>query len=253
MKLAVYAFIGLAVLAASTAGAQEESRFYVEPYAMFPNMSGAIGIGNLPDADVDEDPGDIFDNLQFGAMVYAEMRTEHWTFGSDILYMDLDADAADAAGDVASGLATLAGEVSIRQLGWELSALRRVNANLEIGIAAQYNDIESDLRVTLTPPGASIRPEISEDWIDPVVVMRVTYPLGPSWFVTGRGSAGGFDIGSESTWQATLHLGYRFSESKILKIGYRVIDVKYENGSGADRFVYDVQTFGPELRFGFAF
>jgi len=35
--------------------------------------------------------------------------------------------------------------------------------------------------------------------------------------------------------------------------GYRVIDIDYAHGSGADRFVYDMSTFGPQLRFGFRF
>jgi len=35
---------------------------------MFPNMHGTTGLGDLPNAQVDEDPGDIFKNLQFGAV-----------------------------------------------------------------------------------------------------------------------------------------------------------------------------------------
>jgi hypothetical protein len=32
-----------------------------------------------------------------------------------------------------------------------------------------------------------------------------------------------------------------------------VIYIDYETGSGDDRFVYDMTTFGPVLRFGFDF
>jgi len=52
--------------------------YVVEPYVMFPNMNGTVGVGNLPNADVDENPGDIFSHLQFGAMLYLEAHNDHW-------------------------------------------------------------------------------------------------------------------------------------------------------------------------------
>ena len=45
--------------------------FLAEPYVMFPYMNGTSGVGNLPKADVDADPGDIFSKLQIGAMLYS--------------------------------------------------------------------------------------------------------------------------------------------------------------------------------------
>src|SRR3954470_3421061 len=62
--------------------------YLVQPYAMFPNMQGETGIANLPPVRLDENPGDIFANLQMGAMLYAEARNERWAFSSDLLYMD---------------------------------------------------------------------------------------------------------------------------------------------------------------------
>jgi hypothetical protein len=54
-------------------------------------------------------------------------------------------------------------------------------------------------------------------------------------------------------WQLQADLGYRPSKSWFLSFGYRVIDVDYESGSGADRFKYDMQTFGPVAKIGFNF
>jgi hypothetical protein len=34
--------------------------FLAEPYLLFPNMKGTIGLGNLPDASLDLNVGDIF-------------------------------------------------------------------------------------------------------------------------------------------------------------------------------------------------
>src|SRR6188508_978157 len=60
--------------------------YVIEPYIMFPNMQGTVGLGNH-DGPVDEDPGDIFSNLEMGAMLYAEANNGSWAFSSDLLYM----------------------------------------------------------------------------------------------------------------------------------------------------------------------
>lgn len=66
--------------------------YLVEPYIMFPNMKGTTGIGELPEVEVDENPGDIFSNLQFGAMRYLEAYNNRWAISSDLMYMDLSED-----------------------------------------------------------------------------------------------------------------------------------------------------------------
>ena len=46
---------------------------------------------------------------------------------------------------------------------------------------------------------------------------------------------------------------YRFSKLFQLTDGYRVLSVAYNKGTGDDRFLYDIDTFGPVIRFGFIF
>ena len=69
--------------------------YLVQPYVMFPNMKGETGIGDSMRVHVDEDPQDIFDNLQMGAMFYAEARNDTWTFSTDLLYMDLGSEISN--------------------------------------------------------------------------------------------------------------------------------------------------------------
>jgi hypothetical protein len=54
-------------------------------------------------------------------------------------------------------------------------------------------------------------------------------------------------------WQWQADVGYRHSERLLFSFGYRIIDIDYDQGSGLDRFVYDMQTFGPVLKVGFNF
>jgi hypothetical protein len=79
----------LLILVALTCSAQDSTQtdnrwgFLVEPYLMFPNMKGTLGVGVLPDGEVDAGIGDIFDRLQSGFMLYAEAQNGTWALSSD--------------------------------------------------------------------------------------------------------------------------------------------------------------------------
>lgn len=224
--------------------------YLVQPYAMFPNMRGETGIANLPLLSVDEDPSDIFENLQMGAMLYLEAQNDQWTFSSDVLFMDLGSDIST------DGVITDGG-VDISQIGWELAAMRRLTPNFELGLGLTYNQIDVDFDLTLDLPGPIGPNEVSggleEDWIDPTIVARATWPINDKWFFQARGNIGGFGVGSDLMWQVMADVGYRPSEKWFFTFGYRLIDIDFEDGSGIDRFVYDMQTFGLVTRIGFRF
>jgi hypothetical protein len=225
--------------------------YLVEPYVMFPNMKGETGIGNLPPVHVDEDPGDIFDHLQMGAMLFVEARNDRWAFSSDLLYMDLEA-------DIATDNLVLDGSAGVAQLGWEVAAMRRLAPWFELGLGLTYNQLDADVDLTVTGPFGSntvpVSAGLSEDWIDPTVVARATLPLGDKWFFQARGNIGGFGVGSDLMWQLQADLGFRSAGGHWqFAIGYRVIDIDYDHGNDRDRFVYDMQTFGPVLKAGYRF
>lgn len=231
---------------ALSAHAAEPWSFIVEPYAMMPNMNGDAGVGQQPPVHIDEDPSDIFDNLQWGAMLYLEARNELWAFSSDVLYMDLKGEAPIGIPPVAQA------SLEPEQLGWELAALRRLTPEMEVGLAATYNDIKTVLELTPTG-GTTQRFSVKEDWIDPSVVMRLRYSLGNDWALVARGNIGGFGVGSDLFWQLQAHATYSISERVNFSAGYRYISVDYKNGSGPDRFVYDMDSFGPVFRFAWVF
>jgi len=248
------ASIALILLPAAAARAKDAAddgwHYTVAAYVLFPNMKGETGIADLPNMPIDEDPGDIFDKLRMGAMLYLEAQDDRWTFSSDLLYMNLGVDFRDD-----EGLISFNGDIDVTQVGWELAAMRRLTSNFELGIGLTWNQIDLDVEATYSTPLGStdIGGGREEDWIDPTIVMRGTWPIGDKWFFQARGNIGGFGVGSDLMWQAIAEVGYRPSEKWFTSFGYRVIDIDYENGSGPDRFMYDVRTFGPELKLGINF
>jgi hypothetical protein len=222
--------------------------YLVEPYVMFPNMKGETGIGNLPPVHVDQDPGGIFDHLQMGAMLFVEARNDRWAFSSDVLYMDLEANTSDRS--------LVSGAVGVSQLGWELAAMRRLTPWLEMGVGATYNQIDAHVHFVVQLPGGmqnTLKAGGTEEWIDPTIVARATAAMGEKWFVQARANLGGFGVGSDLMWQLQADVGYRPSARWQFTFGYRVIDIDYDHGKEAGRFVYDIRTFGPVLKLGYSF
>lgn len=224
--------------------------YLVQPYVMFPNMKGETGVAGFQPIPVDEDPQDIFDNLQMGAMFYAEARNDTWTFSTDLLYMDLGHEISNNEPGFISEI-----DVSVAQLGWELAAMRRLTPNFELGLGLTYNQIDVDIDIAVALPGPPSQLSLGgkEEWLDPTVVARGTWPINDQWFIQARGNIGGFGVGSDLMWQIMADVGYRPSDAWFFTFGYRVIDFDYDQGSGLGRFVYDMQTFGPVLRLGFNF
>ncbi|WP_250428234.1 hypothetical protein [Pontibacter ruber] len=231
-----------------TGGTEKSWSFLVEPYLMFPSMNGTTGISNLPDVEVDASAKDIFSNLKIGAMLYAEATRYGWTLSSDILYMNLEKDTR-------TGALIERGELSAKQFGWEVSALRRILPFMDIGIGGRYNNIKAWVDLTLnTRDGPEERSkERAEGWIDPILISRFSASPTDNLLLQLRADIGGFGVGADLAWQAQAYAGYRFSELFHMSLGYRIISIDYEKGSGEDRFLYDVNTTGPVIRLGFNF
>lgn len=223
--------------------------FLVEPYIMFPNMNGTVGLGILPDAEVDASTNDIFSNLKMGFMLNVEASNDKWAVGTDILYMSLGE-------DVRTGTLIHSGEITAKQLGWEVMGLRRVTPWLELGLGGLINSINAGVDLTINEIGQETRTvskSLTKTWLDPMLITRVKSKPGEKFIYQFRGEIGGFGIGSNFAWQIQAYAGYRFSKLFEMSGGYRIISLDYENGSGQDRFVYDVDTSGPVIRFGFHF
>ena len=223
-----------------------ERTFLVEPYLMFPNMSGENQIRRLPPVEVDASPGDIFGQLKFGGMLYFETMKNDWKLSSDFIYMHL-------AMGVEEGILVQSGEIDLKELLFEVAGLKRVNNWLEVGVGGRLVSIKEGLELQLKEgPLGQVTGGLTETWFDPVLIFRSNGDFNEKWFYQLRGDFGGFGVGSDFTWQIQANVGYRVSEKLALSVGYRNIDIDYENGSGTDYFKYDMSTFGPNLRAGFS-
>lgn len=122
-------------------------------------------------------------------------------------------------------------------------------AFLDVLAGARYWSLDT----TLNLGGGVLRQrQVSnkKEWLDPQVGLKGLAPLGDSkFYVSGFFFIGGFGAGSNLMWDATLNLGYQWTEGFSMVIGYRYIDVDYEEGS----FKYDVAMQGPVIGLSWRF
>ncbi len=239
----------LAVLIASPAlAADDEWKHTAVVYMIGAGIDGTAGVGPVT-GDVDISFGDILDNLEFGTMAAYRGQKGRWAVVADLIYMDLEADKK-GLGPFGNTRAT----VELEQLITELDGSYAVTEQFDVYAGLRYWDVDSTVTVVGGGPlGETLKGTVGEDWVDPLVGVRYVWPLGAKWTVVWRGDIGGFGVGSDFSWHTTAYADWRLNEHASLLIGFRWLDVDYDDGSGADRFLMDVSEGGPTIGFAWTF
>lgn len=211
----------------------------VTPYFWVAGLSGDVGSFGLPSVHLDASFGDVWDNLDFAAMIAGEARRGPYSIFGDIIYSDLSGTSATPRGVVATD-ATVDSRTFAGLLGAGYTVL---------GDEFSHLDLVGGLRVWSAKTEVSFSGglldgrEVSDSatWVDAMAGVRGVYSFTPNVFLTGWGlvGAGGADV----DWDVAAALGYRFNETVSATLGYRALGVDYSN----DGFEFDVVEKGPIL------
>ena len=97
----------------------------------------------------------------------------------------------------------------------------------------------------------------NKSWVEPLLGARTIWDLSERWTVTLAGDIGGVAFGSDFAWNAFGLIGYRFSlfgeDNAGVFAGYRALSQDYTDGSGDDKFKWDVTLHGPILGLSIGF
>ncbi len=233
-----------AMLTSQQAAAQSGSdgwQYNIAPYLWAAGMDGWITVKGIDEA-VDYPFSEVISDLHFAAMVHFDMRNERWALSSDLIYVDLDSST-----DVAQGTAT----AIVTQTLFEVAGGYRVSPAVTLLAGGRWVDLTSGLRYS--GPNADPSIEEGKSWIDPFVGVHLFAPLAERWWIGARGDIGGFGVGSDLAWQAYADIGFRASDLVSVILGYRAIDIDYEDGSGFNLFRCDMLISGPQLGVAFSF
>jgi hypothetical protein len=106
---------------------------------------------------------------------------------------------------------------------------------------------------TIEPRG--ILPGVSGDWdfFDPIIGARAVYDLGNRWSFDVEADIGGFGVGSDFSWSLRVGARYRVARWFSAELGYKLLDIDYADGAGANRFEWDILMHGPYIGLNFHF
>ena len=231
----------------------EKWNFQLAPYAWLAGQKGTVAtLPGLPAADIDVDfYDDVLGNIKGAFMLVGEARKGRLGVLMDIVYTDIEMEDPTPLGILYSTLTS-------RTKSWMVSGAgfyRLVEGRdqfLDVIGGARYWSVDSELALK-GPQFPSLREQSisnKEDWIDPIVGLKGFTPIGGSkFFVSGAFVIGGFGVGSDFMWDAMINLGYRWTKGFSTTIGYRYLDVDYED----DGFLYDVAQKGLTLGLSWRF
>jgi len=253
------------MLAALTSSVSAEEKpaenaweFSVTPYLWAISLSGDVTVKGL-EVDVDLSFRDIWDELNIGIMVEYEARKGKWGFWGNTVYSNLgDNNVSGPRGltDIDPTIKTLwQGLGGFYRLGtWDLADVPgkktpSVTVDTYFGIRYTHLDIKIDFDGILR--GRLNRVSKNKDWVEPLIGARSIWVLSDRWIATLAGDIGGFGAGSDFAWSAGGLIGYRFdlfgNDNARVLVGYRALSQDYTDGSGDNKFKWDVTLYGPIL------
>lgn len=254
----ILTLIAPAVSAEEKAKEKSDWEFQVAPYLWAISTSGDVTVEGQ-DSDLDLSFDDIWDELNIATMVAFDARKGRWGFYGDIVYANLGKETTvdGIKIDPTINLAWLTAGGFYRLGTWDLSEVPAKNAptvtvDAFAGARYTYLDIELDFKNVPQPTASG-----DKHWVDPLVGARAILDLTQRWAVSLNGSVGGFGVGSDFAWDAAGLIGYRFGlfgeDNAALFGGYKALYQDYTDGSGDDKFKWDVTLHGPILGLSIGF
>jgi hypothetical protein len=267
LMMVIVAFILAALtpsLAAEEKPAESAWEFHVVPYLWAIMMDGNITVKGL-EADVDLSFSDIWDELNFAFMAAYEARKGNWGLWGDTIYANLGDNNINGP----LGLTDIDPTIKVFWQGlggyyrlgtWDLAdapgnadapAKKTPSVTVDTYFGARYTYL--DLKLDFKGVFRDLVNDVSDNksWVEPLVGARTIWNLSERWTITAAGDIGGVAFGSDFAWGAFGLIGYRFNlfgekNARVLA-GYRALSQDYTDGSGRDKFKWDVTLHGPIL------
>jgi hypothetical protein len=212
---------------------------WVPVYLWFTGLKGTVGAAGYQ-VPVDATFGDIISQLNIGLMTVADVRRKRFGLLTDLFYISLTSDQKGTPiGTSYSGFTAnsktffLDPEAYFRVLDGDV---------LSVDALAGFRYWHLNNNLQLLPaalPGVTVGQ--TQDWVDPLLGARFRLNMRKGFFATLKGDAGGFGVGSQVTYQIYAGVGKEFKRKFSTIVGYRYLDVDYQNGG----FVDDTHMSGP--------
>lgn len=236
--------------APTTAPAPAANKWQIEftPYFWGAGMDGTVGVGGVS-GNVDMGVGDILDRLDGAFMAMVEARKGRSALLIDGGFMRLKGEQT-RTWQGPGGIGTATGDLSAEATEeiYNFAYGRRVvdqpdGSKADLIVGARFTRVESTLDLTASSgslPGNTNSIGDEQSWWDPVIGLRLLFPLAKRWTMVGYADLGGFGVGSDITSQALVGINWEMTKHFIAKVGYRYLMDDYSD----DGFVWEMATHG---------
>jgi hypothetical protein len=227
-------------------------------------MDGSVTVRGL-EADIDASFNDILDELNFAFMLAYEARKGHWGLWGNTIYSNLgnsDVNGPAGLGEIDPSVTAFWQELGgFYRLGtWDLadgSDKKTPSVTVDTFFGARYTYLDTEIDFKGVFSGFVNNVDEDKNWLEPLLGARTIWDLNERWVLTLAGDIGGVAFGSDFAWSASGLIGYQFSlfgeDNARVFAGYRALSQDYTDGSGTDKFEWDVTLHGPILGLGIRF
>jgi len=112
-------------------------------------------------------------------------------------------------------------------------------------VGAQFNTA----RTTIEVEGFTFSAFHQKEWIDPIVGLRIRFPINRRWSFDALGDVGGYEWPQNTTWQITGLFKYIIHKHAYFSAGYRVMAIDHTSGP----FMLNTFNYGPLIGLGIKF
>jgi len=256
LVVSTLSFFMFGVLSAGSAAAQDgtsendnEWQYSAAVYLWAADIGGRTTTGSS----VEVGFSDIVDNLDGGFMGAFEARKGKWSLFTDAIYLDVAAskDVPIGPGPLVTGNVSLDLTGKVFHLAGGYNLLTEGQSRLDFIAGVRNLDLDTDLVLNIGVPGPSQPPPIiasaADDAMDFIVGLKGNIALSDRWFLPYYVDIGSGD--SDSTWQATVGVGFRASGWVDLALVYRHLEWSFDSTQLVDSLDFSGPTFGAIFRF----
>ena len=225
---------------------KDESEWYVEfaPYLWFAGIDGDVSFSrSSPTFSIDADFDDLVDDIEFTFAFNTSIKKGEWGYYGDFFFIKLDQEGYTPA--------------RLFRVTSQFDEIIFTNAAtyylyksdtkwIEGMIGARLWALEHDINIYNASTGVrSTGSSGTEEWLDPFIGIRTQWNFARRWYLGFMINYGGFNVGSEETYETFGGLGFRFNKGHAVRAGFKAIGVNYDE----DGFLFDVDQKGTYLAY----
>lgn len=227
-------FVGAGLLAAAPKMAcADDWKFSAEIYA----LGADVGATTVLDGEYRADFDDILDNLEFAMFGSIVAKRDKLALIANLMYVDISSSQTNERRFTTTVVdVDMEALITTMAVGWEFVDTDTTVFHGLIG--TRLLSLDTKVSLDIDPLGVRNGSESDEFW-DLVFGIQGRTDFSDHWYLTYYADMGSGD--SESTWQLSAALGYRFSHLDVA-VGYQYLEWEFD-----DLLLEDLQMSGPAL------